>query len=152
MELPVLRQLMATGQTTVVCGSGGGLPVRKDSSGQIHGVEAVIDQDKTAALVAKGIEADALLLLSATEAIVESKETGQPRAIKAVTPEKLGSIRFNSPALEPKICAVRHYIGSHTDSNSNICAIGSLFKATDVLSGKSGTRIANDVQDSITYY
>ncbi|WP_263080340.1 carbamate kinase [Endozoicomonas sp. Mp262] len=151
MELPVLKQLIASDRTTVICGSGGGLPVCRSDSGQIHGIEAAINQDQSAALIAEGIEADALLLLSATEALAEPVETAQPRLIKAVTPEKLVAAGFTHPGIKARIRAARYFISSTADTG-RLCAMGSLFNAMDVLSGTSGTRVANDVQDSITYY
>ena len=146
MELKVLKHMMATGDTTVICSSGGGLPVRRDREGKVHGVDAIINQDKTAALVADGIDADALLLLSATEALVDPAHNA--RAIKAVTPEKLASLNLGSRKLKPKIEAANGYV----NSSDRFCVVGSLFDVMQILAGESGTHIASEVKDSIVYY
>src|SRR5262245_53925600 len=47
---------------TVVCAGGGGVPVVRDAAGVLHGVEAVIDKDLTAAVLARQLGADILLI------------------------------------------------------------------------------------------
>ena len=64
VELPAIRNLVDAG-FTVICGGGGGIPV--SSSEEMIGVEAVIDKDRTAALLASSIGADALVLVTAVE-------------------------------------------------------------------------------------
>ena len=53
----------------VVCVGGGGIPVLLDDGGRLRGVEAVIDKDLVAALLARSLEADALLLLTDVPAV-----------------------------------------------------------------------------------
>ena len=48
----------------VICAGGGGIPVRRGADGLLHGVEAVVDKDLTAALLARELGADTLLLLT----------------------------------------------------------------------------------------
>ena len=49
----------------VIAGGGGGIPVRRDDAGSLHGVEAVIDKDRTAALMALSLRAGGLVILTA---------------------------------------------------------------------------------------
>jgi carbamate kinase len=52
----------------VICNGGGGVPVVENANGY-HGIEAVIDKDLSAALLARQIEADALLILTDADAV-----------------------------------------------------------------------------------
>jgi carbamate kinase len=59
-----VRSLLDAG-TIVVCAGGGGIPVvRDDATGRLRGVEAVVDRDLTAELLAEALDADALLMLT----------------------------------------------------------------------------------------
>ena len=63
VELQTIRTLVDAG-VLVVCVGGGGIPVTVDEQGALRGVEAVIDKDHLAALLARELGADALLLLT----------------------------------------------------------------------------------------
>jgi carbamate kinase len=81
IELPLIRLLLGSG-ALVVCAGGGGIPVVADASGALRGVEAVVDKDLTAALLARAVDADALLLLTDVEAACRFVEaTGKMAAI-----------------------------------------------------------------------
>ena len=56
----------------------GGSPFGVDGHGRMHGVEAVIDKDRAASLLARGLDADALLLLTDVAAV--ERDHGTPRA------------------------------------------------------------------------
>src|SRR4029079_8930592 len=62
VETRVIRLLLASG-AVVVCAGGGGVPVVRDESGQLRGVEAVVDKDLATSRLAEALDADALLLL-----------------------------------------------------------------------------------------
>ena len=62
VELDVIRRLMVTG-TLVIAAGGGGIPVVREG-GKLRGVEAVIDKDLTAALLADKLDAELLLILT----------------------------------------------------------------------------------------
>ena len=63
VEFPLLKDLLESGWI-VVAGGGGGVPVMRDARGQFTGVEAVIDKDRTSALLAAEIGADLLAILT----------------------------------------------------------------------------------------
>ena len=148
LELPTLRQLVATGDITVVCGSGGGLPVRKDGDGKLHGVEAMVDRDLSAALIAEGLSADALLLLTSTEAVMVNPGKPGAKAIRIMTPEGFRSLGFSDTAMGPKMNAACRFVYD----DARFCAIGNLHNAAEVLSGTSGTRVCFSSEAQIVYY
>ncbi len=55
----------------VICGGGGGAPVVEEASGRLRGVEAVVDKDRTATVLAEAIRADHLLVLTDVPAVVD---------------------------------------------------------------------------------
>src|SRR5512134_1875871 len=57
IELGTIEGLVELG-VLVICAGGGGIPVVEDRTGRLHGVEAVIDKDLTAALLARELGAD----------------------------------------------------------------------------------------------
>ena len=68
VELPILEHLLSNGAGVICCG-GGGIPVIRDEHGLLCGVEAVVDKDRTACLLARSLGADTLLVLTDVEAI-----------------------------------------------------------------------------------
>jgi len=68
VELDAIRHLFREG-VIVIAGGGGGIPVVRKAGGLLRGVEAVIDKDHSAALLAAGIGAEILLILTDVEKI-----------------------------------------------------------------------------------
>ena len=56
-----MARIMLQAGAVVVCAGGGGVPVIRNAKGKLEGVEAVVDKDLTAAVLAEDLEADALL-------------------------------------------------------------------------------------------
>jgi len=77
LELAALRTLLASGVIVLAAG-GGGVPVAETVTGTFDGMDAVIDKDLAAARVAAGIEAQALLLITAVDEVYV--DFGTPRA------------------------------------------------------------------------
>lgn len=67
VELRCLRTLIDAG-ALVIC-AGGGIPVALDGDGMLHGVEAVADENLTAALLARRLDADLLVMLTDADAV-----------------------------------------------------------------------------------
>jgi carbamate kinase len=63
LELDRIK-LLADSGAVVICAGGGGVPVIRDTHGGLYGIEAVVDKDLTAALLAAAVGADMLLLLT----------------------------------------------------------------------------------------
>jgi carbamate kinase len=84
-ELRTIEILVKLG-VVVVCGGGGGIPVICDERGALHGVEAVIDKDLSAELLASRLGADALLLLTDVPGIYADWPAPARRLIRALPP------------------------------------------------------------------
>ncbi len=61
--------MLVDARVLVICAGGGGIPVSIGEDGAIRGVEAVIDKDHCAALLATELNADALLILTDVPAV-----------------------------------------------------------------------------------
>jgi carbamate kinase len=135
VELRAIEQLVAAG-ALVVCGGGGGIPVVEDA-GVLRGVEAVIDKDLTAALLAEKLGAEKLIVL--TDVPYVERDWGMPDAtpIAAATPAELRELAFAAGSMGPKIEAACRFV----ERTGWEAAIGSLADLGAVARGEAGTRI-----------
>jgi carbamate kinase len=124
----------------VVCAGGGGIPVVASSHG-FSGVEAVIDKDRTSALLAQELRADALVLLTDVPAVYEDWPEPRRRPLREVSVGALRKLDLDSGSMGPKVEAACRFALSGGDAR-----IGSLDEARRVLTGKAGTHVsAEDV-------
>jgi carbamate kinase len=134
LDLPSAALLLGAG-VIVVCAGGGGAPVMRDGAGTLHGVEAVVDKDLTAALLAQAVHADALLLLTDVEAVQDGFGTAQARPIRRATPAGLRARPFPAGSMGPKIEAACRFV----EATGELAAIGQLADAQALLSQEAGT-------------
>jgi len=128
----VLRRLVDAG-VLVICAGGGGIPVGADG----QGLEAVIDKDWTAALLAQELKADGLLLLTDVEGVFENFRAPSAALIRTSTPDQLSRLSFEEGSMAPKVAAACRFV----ESTGRWAAIGRLEDAAAVACGASGTRI-----------
>jgi carbamate kinase len=136
LDLKVITGLSERG-AIVICSGGGGIPVIRTPAGELRGVEAVVDKDLSAALLAQSLGADALLLLTDVGAVEEDFGTAAARPIRHTTPAELRSKAFAGGSMGPKIEAVCRFV----ESGGQTAAIGKLSDAAVVLAGNAGTLV-----------
>jgi len=136
LDLTVVRQL-ATSGVIVICAGGGGVPVTRDVTGAVRGVEAVVDKDLTAALLAQRLDADALLLLTDVAAVQDGYGTPEAKPIHHASPAELSARSFPAGSMGPKIEAVCRFV----ERTGKMAAIGQLADAQALLDRKAGTVI-----------
>jgi carbamate kinase len=134
VELRSIRLLIDDG-LLVICAGGGGVPVIERPLSGVEGVEAVIDKDLSAALLAREVGADGLLLLTDVDAVYDGWGTASARRIADTTPDELRSLDAPAGSMGPKIEAVCEFI----ESGGRFAAIGSLPDAPEILAGRAGT-------------
>ena len=136
VEIDTIERLFGAG-TLIVCGGGGGIPVIRDVDGDLVGIQAVIDKDLTAALIAQAIDADALLLLTDVPAV--STDFADPAAppIRQTTVDVMRRMTFARGSMGPKVDAACRFV-EHT---GRMAAIGALADAVAILAGEAGTVI-----------
>lgn len=120
----------------VICNGGGGVPVVEKADGY-HGIEAVIDKDLSAALLARQIEADALLILTDADAVYLNWGTPAQRPLTSVTPAELEGMSFDAGSMGPKVAACSRFVASC----HGIAGIGALEDGPAILAGEKGTLI-----------
>ncbi|MFC6886309.1 MULTISPECIES: carbamate kinase [Actinomadura] len=134
IETRLLRQLVRAG-TVVICAGGGGIPVVRNDVGQLEGVEAVVDKDATAALLAETLEADALLVLTDVTRVMRGFGTPHQEEIKQTTPHELRAEDFPAGSMGPKVEAVTGFV----ERTGDMAAIGRLDQCVQILAGTAGT-------------
>ncbi|MHC5010088.1 MAG: carbamate kinase [Planctomycetota bacterium] len=138
LEIGTIRLLVRSG-VLVVCAGGGGIPVTVSASGEIRGVEVVVDKDRSAALLAESLAADALLLLTDVPAVyADWPDTS--RLVREATPEALRALDFNGGSMGPKVDAGCRFV----ERTSGWAAIGTIEEADRILAGEAGTLIRRD--------
>jgi carbamate kinase len=135
-EIRSLRTLVGSG-ALVVCAGGGRIPIALNGDGTMHGVEAVIDKDLTAALLARRLDADLLLMLTDVEAV--QRNWGKPgaRPITSAEPAELRSLDFAAGSMGPKVEAVCRF----AEATGRRAAIGALSEAPRIVRGEAGTQV-----------
>ena len=146
VELTAIRLLVAAG-VTVVCAGGGGVPVMLEPAGGWHGVEAVVDKDLTAALLAIELNADRLLLLTDVSAVDESWGTPAARPLRTISAAALRLREFAPGTMGPKVDAACRFV----EATGRAAAIGALDQATGALDGSSGTTVVPGPASVVVY-
>lgn len=134
VETRLIRLLLASG-ALVVCAGGGGVPVVRNEQGELEGVEAVVDKDLTASVLAEALEADALMVLTDVPEVQHDFGTPQARAIGRATPAALRREQFPAGSMGPKVEAVCRFV----ELTGDMAAIGRLEDAVAILRGEAGT-------------
>ena len=143
LELTTIEKLMNEGTIVIACG-GGGIPVIKTKEDGYEGIDAVIDKDRTSALLAKEINADKLLILTDVEKVcINYKKENETQIDKMSVAEARVSMRneeFKEGSMLPKVEAAIDF----AKSTEHEAIITSLDKAEEALEGKNGTLIYKD--------
>jgi carbamate kinase len=136
LGLRAIRLLVDAG-ICVICSGGGGIPVMRGNDGGMDGVEAVIDKDRTAALLASDLRADALLMLTDVEAIFTDWGGPAQRAITDITPDAIEKLAFQAGSMAPKVASACDFIRA----GGAMAGVGRLSDASAILEGRAGSRI-----------
>jgi carbamate kinase len=120
----------------VVCAGGGGIPVVREGN-RLRGVEAVIDKDLTAALLAEQLGADRLVILTDVAHVERDWGSSDPTPIERATPMELRRLEFAAGSMAPKVEAACRF----AERTGGEAVIGSLAELADVAAGRSGTRV-----------
>ena len=143
LELSTIEKLVNDGTIVIACG-GGGVPVVMTKKDGYEGIDAVIDKDRTSALLAKEINADELLILTAVDQVsLNFNKKNEEKFSKLSVSDARVAIRneeFGEGSMLPKIEAAC-YFASKTGKKA---IISSLEKARDAIDGKNGTLIYQD--------
>lgn len=143
VQLDTIRRLVDAGVTVIACG-GGGIPVMRDETGHIRGLEAVIDKDRASALLAVQLGVKRLFITTGVDAVYRDYLTENRTALRETTISELKAMaeagQFPPGSMGPKIEAALYFLERGGDEVV-ICHPEALLEAFD---GNAGTRILKE--------
>ena len=142
VEIETIEKLIKSDTIVIACG-GGGIPVIKEDN-QYTGVAAVIDKDRTSALLALNTGADLLVILTAVPQVAINFNKPDQKNLSKLTLEEantfIGKGEFAKGSMLPKVEACMYFV----KESGNKAIITSLDAARDALNGTTGTTICRE--------
>jgi carbamate kinase len=135
VELPAIRALLGAAIVPIAVG-GGGIPVVEAADGTRHGVDAVVDKDRTAALLGTALGATRLVLLTDVDGVYLDWGTDAARRVLRAHPGALATHAFAPGSMGPKVAAAVAFAGA-----GGVATIGALDDAARVVAGDAGTTV-----------
>ncbi len=140
VELDLVNSLIENDNIVITVG-GGGIPVIEKEE-KLEGIPAVIDKDRSSALLASELKADMLVILTAVDQVMINFGKENEEAIKEMTIDQakqyIKEDQFAKGSMLPKVEACIEYV---ENSENGIALITSLEKAAEALKGQTGTII-----------
>ena len=139
-ELATIRTLLERDTVVIACG-GGGVPIYRDAVLGLEGVDAVVDKDLAAAVLARELGADLFLILTDVDAVYTGWGTEQELAIRSMTVAEADLLMsegaFGEGSMAPKVAAAADYV-RRTQGRA---IITELSKGRAAVQGSGGTEI-----------
>jgi carbamate kinase len=143
LELPLIGDLLAKDRVVVCCG-GGGIPVAWTAEGRLEGLEAVIDKDRSSALLARALAADAFVLCTSVSAVYTGFGTPAQRRLDTVPALEARALlqrgEFGAGSMGPKVEAALDFLAGNANPGAR-AVIGSLEDLVGLAEGARGTRL-----------
>ena len=140
IEIGTIRTMVDSGDLVIACG-GGGIPVIRQGN-HLKGASAVIDKDFASALLAKELDADVLIILTAIEKAAIHFGTPEQTWLDDITvaeaKQYIAEGHFAPGSMLPKMQAAVEFAESAPGRQSLITL---LEKAREGIQGLTGTRI-----------
>ncbi len=142
VELDAVKALLNANEIVIAAG-GGGIPVLQQGT-RLQGASAVIEKDLVAGLLADGVNADQLIILTDVECVYKDYGTDKQEPIYMMTcaqaQQYLDAGEFGMGNMEPKIQTAIKFVG---DSETRSVLITTLEKIREAILGQTGTVIKN---------
>lgn len=140
IEKDVIKKLVDDGNVVIAAG-GGGIPVYYQDDGRLEGVDAVIDKDRTAAILANDINAEDLIIITATDHVYLNFDKPDREPLNeisvALAKQYHADGQFPAGNMGPKIEAAINFI----ENGGKRTIITSLENTREAVTGKIGTVI-----------
>jgi carbamate kinase len=143
VELPLVRRLIAEGVIVVAAG-GGGPPVYDHPILGYEGLEAVVDKDRVAAIMAEQLEAEVLMILTDVDAVYADWGTPAARPLRRLTLKEVADLvasgGVNEGGMRPKVEAAAAFV----EASGGRAIIARLNDGPAALRGEAGTTIVRN--------
>lgn len=139
-EVGVIARLVAQGTIVVACG-GGGAPVYRDPHLGLEGVDAVVDKDLAAAVLARDLRAELLIILTDVDAVYADWGTPGQRALRRLSAAEAEALdragAFGEGSMAPKVRAAVDFVRR----TGGRAIITELSRGAEAVRGEAGTTI-----------
>jgi carbamate kinase len=139
-DMEIIKPLVESGTIVIACG-GGGVPVYTDAHKNLEGVDAIIDKDAVAAVLAAQLGAELLLILTSVDAVYADWGTANKRALSNLTVDEARVLdaakAFGEGSMAPKVRAAVDFV-SRTGGRA---IIAELSQGMEAVHGRAGTTI-----------
>jgi carbamate kinase len=140
VEARMVRSLVAEGHLVIAAG-GGGIPAYRDPTLGLEGFDSVVDKDRAAAILAREIGADTLLILTDVEGVYRGYGSDDQERCDRLSPEEaralLDSGDLGSGSMAPKVEASLRFL----EQGGRRAVIARLDRGTEAIDGGAGTEI-----------
>ena len=147
LDIEAVKQLVAAGAVVVAAG-GGGIPVYQDVGGYFRGVEAVIDKDYTASLLAQEVDADLFIILTQVPQVAENFGRPNQRWLPQITVSKAKEMlehnQFPPGSMGPKVRSAIAFV----EKTGKEVLITDTEHLKDALARNAGTFIVADGKEA----
>ena len=141
-DLEIIRPLVEAGTIVIACG-GGGVPVYTDPVKGLEGLDAIIDKDAVAAVLARELKAELLVILTNVDAVYADWGTPSRRALSRLTVDEARALdargAFGEGSMAPKVRAAVDFVAA----TGGRAVIAELSQGMEAVHGRAGTTIAN---------
>lgn len=141
VERDLIRRLVDDG-TIVIAAGGGGTPVYHDPRLRLEGVDAVVDKDRAAEVLAREIGASMLLILTDVDGVYRAWGTPEAELVRRLTVDEAEAMLeagdLGRGSMGPKVEAAVAFVRG----GGNAAFIGRLDQGLETVNGEAGTMIA----------
>ena len=145
VESEMVSELVRSGVIVIAAG-GGGIPVYSDRDIGLEGVDAVVDKDRAAAILASDIGADLLLILTDVDAVYTDWGLPTQRRLERLTLEEaaelVASDSLGTGSMQPKVEAACSFVAG----GGKRAVIAALENGPAAIAGESGTEIMENIE------
>ncbi len=142
VERELIRSLVDAGHLVIAAG-GGGTPVYRDPALGLEGIDAVVDKDRAAAVLARDIGASVLLILTDVDQVFVGFGTPRQRPLHRLSVEEarryLAAGEFASGSMGPKVEAAVRFL----EEGGTRAIIARLEQGERAVAGEAGTEISH---------
>jgi carbamate kinase len=139
-ELRIIKRLVEQGTLVIACG-GGGAPIYCDPVKGLEGIDAVVDKDLAAAVLARDLGATLLLIMTDVDAVYADWGTPQQRPLRRLSAEEAAEMdragAFGEGSMAPKIRAAIDF----ARRTGGRAIITELSRGREAVRGEAGTTI-----------